>query len=163
MGHCISALILRGNYNADAVRYYDLQGIKLNYDLTMFFIDHYYTACWAEVTGILGKLPGKSLNLTFPDDLVVAYLIDKISAQTKPLYAVIQTDYFGGIGEQWARVYQGDRFIDENIISINSALACLGVEPNNGLDEFDTIGLSKYRSMPEYLEKYHDVAEEWGI
>ena len=28
------------------------------------------------------------------------------------------------------------------------------------MDEFDTVGLRNYRSMPEYLDKYIDLAEQ---
>jgi hypothetical protein len=165
MPHSISAVILQGNFDLEVAKSYDLLGIKLNFDLTMFPITHYYTACWRKIIDVPGVLPGKQpFNLLiFPCELVVAHLMMKITNRSEPLYAVIETDYFGGIGEQWALVYKGTYLGDENITQISPALKFLGVDCQNGLDEFDTLGLSKYRSMPEYLDKYIDMSEQLGV
>ena len=164
MGHCISAVILKGNFDPEISRFHDLLGIKLGFDLTMFPISHYYTACWAKIIGVSEQLPGiKPKNLIFPCDLVIAHLMSKISHQAQPLYAIIETDYFGGIGGQYALVYQGNCLVSEDITQINPALAFLGVKNQDGMDEFDTVGLVNYRAMPEYLDKYIDIADQLGV
>jgi hypothetical protein len=165
MPHAISAIILQGDFDSEVAKSYDLLSINLDFELTMFPITHYYTACWSKKIDVPGVLPGKQpFNLLiFPCQLVVAHLMIKITNRAEPLYAVIETDYFGGIGNQWALVYQGTYLVDENITQISPALKFLGVNHQNGLDEFDTIGLSKYRSMPEYLDKYIDIAEQLGV
>ena len=69
----------------------------------------------------------------------------------------ISTDYFGGPGNQSAKVFvnnkkvldQDDEF-DWNLKPINSALKLLGVEKKGGMDEFDTIGLGNYRSNSDF-------------
>ena len=71
--------------------------------------------------------------------------------------ALISTDYFGGSGNQSAKVFmnnqkildQSDEF-DWKLNPINSALKLLGVNRKDGMDEFDTIGLSKYRSNEDF-------------
>lgn len=73
-------------------------------------------------------------------------------AQPDPI-AYIQTDYFGGIGNQGAVVWHQDTteyFPDGSAIPINKALEKLGVVPDKGMDRFDTLGLSHYRSMSRF-------------
>jgi hypothetical protein len=41
--------------------------------------------------------------------------------------------------------------------SINKALHLIGVVPLKGLDEFDTINLSKYRHFVDLYEKYWEL------
>ena len=71
--------------------------------------------------------------------------------------ALISTDYFGGSGNQSAKVFMNnkkildqDDEIDWKLKPINSALKLLGVNRKDGMDEFDTIGLSKYRSNGDF-------------
>ena len=52
---------------------------------------------------------------------------------------------------------------NQKIKRINDALAFFGVIKKDNLDEFDTVGLSNYRSAPEYLIKYIDLADELGV
>lgn len=69
----------------------------------------------------------------------------------------ITTDYFGGYGNQTAKVFidnkkvldQDDEF-DWSLKPINSALKMLGVNKSESMDEFDTVGLSKYRSNNDF-------------
>lgn len=131
----------------------------------MFPITHYYTACWRKILDVSGVLPGKQPHnlLMFPCELVITSLMMKITDRAEPLYTVIETHYFGGIGDQWALVYCGDRLADDRITQISPALKFLGVQRQDGMDEFDTVGLSKYRSMPEYLDRYIDLAERLGV
>jgi hypothetical protein len=67
--------------------------------------------------------------------------------------ALITTDYFGGSGNQTAKVFldnkkilDQDDEIDWKFNPINSALKLLGVERKDGMDEFDTVGLGKIRT-----------------
>lgn len=71
--------------------------------------------------------------------------------------AKITTDYFGGAGYQTAKLfvnntntmYLNDEF-DHRKNPINSVLKEMGIEKTNGHDEFDTIGLGKYRSNTDF-------------
>jgi hypothetical protein len=143
-----------------------LFGSALGFDLTLFPVDHYYTASWGKMLDVSGSLPSPKwgdLPCTFPHDCVIAHLMSLISNQAEPLYAVIATDYFGGMGDQWAAVYRGAHLASDTIIRISPALRYLGVVCRDTLDEFDTAGLDEHRRMPEYLDKYQDMADELGV
>lgn len=71
--------------------------------------------------------------------------------------AIISTDYFGGIGEQEAKVlHNGEVILNQNtefdfkLKPINSALKLLNVTCDKDKDEFDTIGLSNFRSNSDF-------------
>lgn len=66
--------------------------------------------------------------------------------------AKISTDYFGGSGHQEAKIFvnnkkEYDKSSEYDFRSnpINDVLKMLGVSKKEGLDEFDTIGLSNFR------------------
>lgn len=133
-------------------------------NLSLFHISHYYSACWQKITNSVGYLPGeKPRNLLFPDEIIIFKIAKDITGIHEPKYAVIATDYFGGIGNQWAIVYKGCKVSDSTINCINDALRHLGVKATNGKDEFDTVGLDRIRYTPEYLEKYIDISEELDV
>jgi len=60
----------------------------------------------------------------------------------------VETEYFGGVGEQYAVVAQDGDIVSfwEGERPINEALRRLGIEAEEGLDEFDTVGLGLTRS-----------------
>lgn len=66
---------------------------------------------------------------------------------------VIETDYFGGFGEQHATVYKDGKVLPNNEWNpkhnkynpINLALKFMGLESDPDKDEFDTINLGNYR------------------
>jgi hypothetical protein len=165
MGHKISAVILKGGYDAAIAEQHDLRGVPLGFELTMFPIDHYYTACWEKLLGVAGCLraPARFDDLIFPCERVVAELMTRITLRAEPLFAIIVTDYFGGVGSQGAGVYRGAELASDRITAINQALQYLGVKAQKGYDEFDTVGLGGHRSMPDYLHKYVEMADELGV
>lgn len=71
--------------------------------------------------------------------------------------AKISTDYFGGAGHQEAKLFinnkkeydQSSEF-DWSTRPINDVLKLMGVNKKDGMDEFDTIGLSRYRSNGDF-------------
>lgn len=163
MSHSICAIVLRGPFDAAAAATFDLTGIPLVEDLTLFPITHYYTACWQKTLGTRGDLDGAfPPSLIFPRECVIAVLMERITGR-EPHFAVIATDYFGGAGEQWAQVYSGHAPADPSITAINPALRWLGVKARRGLDEFDTAGLNRIRRGPDSLDRYVDLADELGV
>ena len=71
--------------------------------------------------------------------------------------ASISTDYFGGSGHQEAKLFvnnkkEYDKSSEYDFRSnpINDVLKMLGVLKKDGSDEFDTIGLSNYRSNQDF-------------
>lgn len=73
--------------------------------------------------------------------------------------AHIQTDYFGGSGEQFATlVLEGKAVNVESVESpINEALSKLGVVKDEGVDEFDTLHLGRYRSNSDLWENEKSI------
>lgn len=62
--------------------------------------------------------------------------------------ALIETDYFGGFGNQNARVIHGQETPQEKG-KINQAI--LGVLRTKDVDEFDIVGLGKYRTNDSWI------------
>ena len=163
MAHNITAIIIKGEYDEEIAKEYDLRSVKLEYGLTMFLIDIYYINYWQHALQL-----EKHLRISPPHDLLIpteeaiAYIVKEITSEDKE-YALIHTDYWGGEGNQFAAIMKGRDCVDENITTINAALKYLGVFKKAGLDEFDSVGLSNYRRAPIYLEKYADLCDELGL
>lgn len=47
--------------------------------------------------------------------------------------------------------------VQVSVRPINEALRILGVTPSNGRDEFDTVGLGKYRDFDDLFERYDEA------
>lgn len=62
--------------------------------------------------------------------------------------AYIETEYFGGAGTQVATAFDRRVRILE-CGSVNEALRAIGVRAAPGRDEWDTLGLSAHRGMPD--------------
>ena len=70
---------------------------------------------------------------------------------------VISTDYFGGSGHQEGRIfvnnkkeYEGSSEFNWSERPINTVLMKMGISKKDGQDEFDTIGLSNFRSNGDF-------------
>jgi hypothetical protein len=167
MGHHISAVVLSGSFNEDRALSFDMKPIHISADLTLLPLDAEYTDYWAEklrVSGFVSDCP--LLNSS-----VIHHMVNAIA--DKPLFAIIETDYFGGKGSQAAAVYRGGSEImppestaiapvGASIGPINKALRLLGVTASNGRDEFETVGLDRYRDFYELFDKYHGTGGEDG-
>ena len=161
MGHSINAIILKGEYDKAEADKYDLIGVALKFNLTMFFIDGFYAACWQKMLKIDGFLETNYPSME--NEKVLSELMKRISKRDDVEFAQILTDYFGGVGDQYANVYRGEKNVDLELDTISKALKYLGVAKGNHHDEFDALGLSKYRSNPNNLDKYRDLADELGV
>ena len=70
----------------------------------------------------------------------------------KVIYA--EAEYFGGIGSQSSIIWEGGKrldFFDKESRSINLALKRIGVSAIEGMDEFDTVNLGRYREIEDWL------------
>lgn len=72
--------------------------------------------------------------------------------------AKIETDYFGGSGHQSAKLFINNKKVydksDEqnwSLRPINHVLKEMGVQRTSTQDEFDTVGLGKYRSNQDFM------------
>jgi hypothetical protein len=71
--------------------------------------------------------------------------------------AKISTDYFGGAGHQEAKLfinnkkeYDNSSEFDFSERPINTVLKKMSIKSKDGMDEFDTIGLSNFRSNEDF-------------
>jgi len=71
--------------------------------------------------------------------------------------AKIETDYFGGSGNQSAKLFVNNKKVydksdeqDWSVKPINDVLKEMGVQRISGQDEFDTIGLGNYRTNMDF-------------
>lgn len=160
MGHHIIALVVPGPCDASAIRALDLVPIQLSPGLMMFHINHYYSTYWQSIRGANDMLDlPPDFPCIFPQEGVLVSLVAELTVNPRPTFALIMTDYFGGMGDQWACVFQGSRRISTDT-SINAALRLLGVTRRPGLDEFDTVGLGSHRSSLDYLMRYAELCAE---
>jgi hypothetical protein len=156
VGHHISAVVLRGPFDTKLAQVFDLRSIRLNEELTLFPLDASYIDHWSERLGVEGFHAGPLLNAE-----VIHHMINAIAHQ--PLFAVIETDYFGGYGSQTAIVYRGQEVVMPAASApggpINRALRMLGVTAGANHDEFDTVGLGRYRDFSDLFDDYHEPPE----
>lgn len=136
MGHCISVYLINKS---------DLRNDKIN-----SIIDG----------DIIKKIDWVELN----EGILATTRIPNIREFGKnKTIASITTDYFGGPGNQSAKVFlnnkkilEQDDELDWKLRPINSALKLLGVEKKSGgeihMDEFDTVGLGRYRSNSDFTK-----------
>lgn len=150
MGHCIRAVI--GTYEAvrkiadDWVR---AKEIELPQGFGMVF-------CTTRLLDDIGELmesAGEVVEFSpFPEleyfDSAAKSLMEEYSFHTKLAY--IETDYFGGAGTQAGLLYKNGQPAAEpknGEGTINALLKELGVWRKPDMDEFDMLGLGKYRNM----------------
>jgi hypothetical protein len=152
MGHHISAVVLKGSYDRKFAGVFDLKPIPLTDEVTLFplysrFVDH-----WAEKLGVSGFVD----DVPLLNSNVVHHLVGYLAAD--PLFALVETDYFGGRGTQAAAVYRGKAEVmppeSGGFGPINKALQLLGVTAREGRDEFDTVGLGGHRGFDQLFKAY---------
>ncbi|MER5280483.1 hypothetical protein ABT025_32775 [Streptomyces sp. NPDC002809] len=132
--------------------------------ISVFPINHYFSAYWAAKRGNSGQLDlPDGLSGPFPAEAVLRDLVGEVTGTNRPRFAVIATDYFAGIGGQWAAAFDGEERLTPDDASINQALAALGVRATASMDEFDVIGLGRFRSNPDHLDEYVGLCEELGV
>ncbi len=147
MGHHIEAIVAKGPVKDELAKSLDIPVFLHNgFSIVALYpahIDH-----WGEKLGLKHDSKGEILS----DCSVTHQFAKKLELKE---YALVMTEYFGGVGEQYASVYSGDKQVmPETENGINEALKIVGVVKEDGKDEFDTINLGKYRSFDLYFEHY---------
>ena len=150
MGHHISAALLRGPFDRRIAESFDFKAIALTPEITLFPLHWAYCDQWSAKLGISGFLSKRPLL----NGRVVHHIIRSIASE--PLFAIIETD---GRVEQAAAVYSGRAEVMSPKVGplggpINEALRCLGVSCDPGKDEFDTVGLGRFRNFDDLFESY---------
>lgn len=142
MGHHISAIIGSKDIDVDKLKEFGLAA-AFESDLILIILD-------SDATEILGEILDKSVE-SISDKIeweceLTCYIANVIGLRS---FAIIETNYFGGIGEQAASYFEnGTKTLDN--VDINEALAKLGVNRKGDLDEFDSINLGDYRASYYY-------------
>ena len=147
MGHQISALIAKAPIDTEAARQFDLPVIIQN-DFAIVGLDAAHSDHWSEELGLE--------NTDFSEMILDRPVTHEFALRLgMERYALIETDYFGGAGEQCAAVYHGSTIeMAATMGGINAALKLLGVKRRFNMDEFDTIGLGRHRSFGDQFQKY---------
>lgn len=154
MGHSINAFIGKPAMISNLIKNIPESIIDLSTDFKLLSSEYqmlFYTVYMNEYFDELFK------DDSIPENLKTIWvdksMIKFIETYCKNgLLAYIETDYFGGIGEQAAILFKNGNLIIpeyEKDWLINSVLKKIGVIKKNNLDEFDTINLSEYRKMPD--------------
>lgn len=150
MGHRISALVAKSPVNEGAAEKYDLP-IFPEGDFVIIGLYPSHADYWDEKLGFKYE----KISDIFLDTKCTHYFAQELGLGE---FAIIFTDYFGGVGEQLAAVYEGGKQImPPTPNGINKALAILDVNKMDSKDEFDSINLGKYRDFDDYFEKYEDL------
>lgn len=152
MGHNISAIIGDKNVDKEKIKEFGLAAaFEDNYAIIIF--DFY---AMIELGEILSKSSeSESENLEWDCELT-KFIAKEIGFDK---FALIQTDYFGGFGEQYASFFEnGQKLLNE--VSINEALKKLGVERKGNQDEFDSLNLGEYRNSEYYYWDSGNWAEK---
>ncbi len=133
--------------------------------MSLVHVTHFVTAYWQARRGVSGHLATPSgFPATFPSERVLHEIAVAVTGIPDPLYAVVMTEYFGGVGEQWAATYRVPGLEPVVAGSIDEALRVLGVTTATGeYDEFDTVGLGDFRSTPDHLDRFADLCDELGV
>jgi hypothetical protein len=167
VGHNITGLILPGPCDRRAVADWDVAEVALGAGLSLVHLTHYYTAYWQARRGETARLDlPEDFPPLFPRERVVLSLAAALTRAADcgqiPTFALVMTEYFGGIGAQWASVFTAGRCIG-GVRDINDALRVLGVRAIGGADEFDTVGLGRHRHAPDRLDRYEDLCDDLGV
>src|SRR5690349_5094408 len=102
MGHAIQAVLLAGICQADAARRWDVVPVSLARGWSLVHITHYFSAYWQAKLGVEARLEiPANFGVTFPAEGVLHRMVVDLAGGRVP-FAVIMTDYFGGVGDQWA-------------------------------------------------------------
>ncbi len=148
MGHCISAIVGRHSdvcRIAENMIHADLIELPQGYGMVLMT---------DKLLRDVEELAEVSDEIVFPEldrfTEAVRELMERYSFHTKLAY--IETDYFGGAGTQGGVLYENGCAAAAPSVAetgvINALLSELGVWREPGKDEFDSLGLSKYRRMP---------------
>ena len=142
MGHNICAIIGKKPINEDNLKKY---GLALAYEenFAIIILDQDSIWYWSEKLNF--SIESQSENIEWACELIF-HFAKEIGLKK---YAIIQTDYFGGIGSQCASLYEDGQIVTPDK-SIDEILNLLGVIRIDKKDEFDSINLGEYRDSEYY-------------
>ncbi len=113
----------------------------------------------AKISNILDNSSSQDIKWTELKEGIVAttYIPNVRDFGKDKTIAKISTDYFGGAGHQEAKIfvnnkkeYDNSSEFDFSERPINTVLKKMDIKSKDGMDEFDTIGLSNFRSNEDF-------------
>ena len=147
MGHTVTAIVAKSPVAAHLVTAHGLVSVKLVNDLRLVPLED-------DDLDSLGMDFSKTttgFNYLSPE---FVEFCEEVSVLGPLVY--LETDYFGGMGSQAAAAFSGGSLVATAPLTgeeaINTALRSIGVVASSGLDEFDSIGLSRYRYTSDWKE-----------
>lgn len=153
MGHHITAIVTANQISTPNAEKYDLPFV-VERGFTIIFLDFAHADFWENKLGIQDE-GGEEIIL---DCASTHFFAKELGIQR---FALIHTDYFAGIGEQYACVYEnGTQIMPTTLGGIDEALKTIGVIADGKLDEFDTLNLSEYRSYDGIIYKLMDKEKQ---
>lgn len=169
MGHNIQAILTTNSVDLLKAELLHLPVIKTASGY-IIALHHSIIDFWAESLPRTNKINDQIL---FVDCGVVHWFASELGITD---FAIVETDYFGGTGNQAATVYKGEDQIMPVKVSkiagakkekffrkspINKALYLLGVRRTKVDDEFSVFELDKFRSFEDYFYNENDELL-WG-
>ena len=152
MGHCLSGMLVSSNYDEGAAKQFDLRPVKLKSGIVLLPTTTCYLDHWEKVLGISGMISDRPLS----NACVLHHMVRQTVGDSR--YAVFDTDYFGGHGDQSAAVYEKGVVVMPPAIAakgpINAALRLLGVRRGVFADGFSRVGLHRYRQSDDFYNDY---------
>jgi hypothetical protein len=147
MSYTIQSFVaLQGTFNADPLN--GLEVIQLDHGAEIIPI--------ATTTRQLYGIPSLPLTDEGSEELPAVLLVLYSTLGSQRPVAYIEAEFFGGSGAQaHVLISQNGAGAGVNVSdnAINDALAWLGVQPRDGKDRFDTVGLGKHRETDGWLAR----------
>jgi hypothetical protein len=152
MGHCLSGVLVHSNYDDGAIKKFDLRPVKLLANIVLLPTTNCYLDHWEKVLDVTGSVSDRP----FSNVCVLHHMVRQAVGAGR--YAVFDTDYFGGQGDQSAAVYEKENVIMPPTVAakgpINAALRLLGVHRGLFTDAFARVGLDRYRQSDDFYSDY---------
>jgi hypothetical protein len=105
---------------------------------------------------LCARLDGSASDVLPGWEVVTPRLIEQLRATIASPFAVVETEYFGGQGCQRAGAWHRERTLvaaHESANAVSVALAALGVSRGSALDEWQAVGLVRFRSNDDLRGK----------
>lgn len=158
MAHAISVIVTKQTIKEAAAAEIDLVSITKG-EFSLVPLDACHSDYWAEKL----NLDYQSFSEMIHDSSTTLEFAKRLEIDE---FAILETEYFGGIGSQAAAVYyKGKRILlqkdkeqttSHGTGAINQALSKIGVVAGDKIDEFEAIGLHEHRSFGHLFEKYDE-------
>lgn len=147
MGHCVTAIISSNPAVESILRSSPgLVAVPLVDGLSLIPLDD------DAIDSVAADYSQTADGFTYLSPSLAAFLADH-SRHAALVY--FETEYFGGIGTQAAVACRDGHPLSATPCSgdgaISRGLACLGITPNGAFDEFDYVGLSRYRHTSDWI------------